>query len=205
MFDLVVAVGIGYLIGAIPNADIVARLRGTRIFEVGSGNMGAMNAARNLGFAFGLLVFALDVGKGALVTFLGLQMAAATGAVGLQGLAFPLAAGIGAVAGHAWSPYVRFRGGKALATTLGLSLPLYPLGGFYGLILITALALILKRTVLASILTMVFYPALVFASLVNRSVQQDVVFAILTGVLPISILVIFKHLVSRPAKPASEP
>ena len=143
--------------------------------------------------------------KGALVTFLGLQMAAATGAVGLPGLAFPLAAGIGAVAGHAWSPYARFRGGKALATTLGLSLPLYPLGGLYGLILITALALILKRTVLASILTMVFYPALVFASLVTRDVQQDVVLAILTGVLPISILVIFKHLVSRPAKPASEP
>src|SRR5690606_17201736 len=70
-----VALAAGYLLGALPTAYLVAKARGVNVFAVGSGSMGAMNTARNLGVGAGLLVLAVDVGKGALATYLGTLMA----------------------------------------------------------------------------------------------------------------------------------
>lgn len=194
--DVVAALAIGYLLGGIPFAEIVARLRGTSIFVVGSGNMGAMNATRHLGVPAGIAVFVGDVGKGALATLAGLWMAGATGAPPLAGVALPLASGIGAVVGHAWSPYLKFRGGKALATMFGVSLPLYPLGGAYGLVLLVALVLLLRRTTVASIATLAVYPFLVLLTLLRQGLPGPVVFAVFTGVVPLAIVAIVKHLLA---------
>ena len=192
MFDLLAALGIGYLLGAIPSAALLARLRGTSIFQIGSGNMGAMNTARNVGWAVGGAVLLFDVGKGALATYLGKVMVQLGGA-GAWPLALPLAAGAGAVLGHAWSVYVGFRGGKALATTFGISLPLYGLAGIYGLVLMLALLLLLRRVTLVSMLTMALYPGLVMLTLRNAGWARDDVFTIVTGVLLVSAIVLLKH------------
>ena len=143
------ALASGYFIGAFPSAAVIARLRGARIQEVGSGNVGAMNTARNLGWAWGLLVFALDVGKGALAAHIGLLLGGTLGG---------LFAGVGAVWGHIWSPYLGFRGGKGLATTLGVALPVYPLGGLGGFALLIVLVLLLRRVALASVVLACLYP-----------------------------------------------
>lgn len=157
-FTLLLALVLGYLIGAFPSADLVARLRGARIQEVGSGNVGAMNTARNLGWAWGLLVFALDVGKGVLAAYSGLL----TGSFADAALSAGLAAGVGAVWGHIWSPYIGFRGGKGLATTLGVALPIYPLGGLSGFALLIVLVLLLRRVALAGVVLALLYPVTVF-------------------------------------------
>lgn len=193
-FDLFAALAAGYLIGGVPTAEIVARRRGASIFEVGSGNMGAMNAFRHIGWVPGILVVAVDIAKGAAATGLGLWMAGAVEAGPLAGVALALVAGFGAVLGHAWSPYVRFRGGKALATGFGVSLPLYPVGGAFGLMLLVALALIVRRATPATIVMLTLYPFVVLLTLFRQGVPAQVPFAVFTGVVSIVLISLIKHL-----------
>lgn len=113
-----------YLAGSLPFALWMGRLRGVDLRRHGSGNLGATNALRVLGPAWGLLTLLLDVGKGYLAvavlpTLLGLGSAGG-------GSLWPLAAALAAVLGHIFSPWLRFRGGKGVATTLGAFFALSP-------------------------------------------------------------------------------
>ena len=123
-----------YLVGGIPVGILIARSRGVDLRKVGSGNIGATNLFRALGVRYGLLGFALD-------TLKGFAPAMVAGAVlQLSGWALGAAA-FAIVVGHCYSPYLRFAGGKGVATSLGIALALYwPAGAFpLGLwILITA-------------------------------------------------------------------
>lgn len=201
MNTVVAAMALGYFLGAIPSAAWVARWRGTEIFRVGSGNMGAMNTARNLGWVWGVVVLLLDVGKGVLVTIASLAMAATTGLEGIAALAVPLAAGAAAIAGHAWSMFVGWRGGKGLATMLGLSLPLYPSAGLLGLVLIASLTLITRRHHLATIISLILYPWLVAALMLQSGASLEVAFAYFTGMAPLAFISLLKHLPRRQPLP----
>src|SRR5438046_7183154 len=106
-----------YLIGAVPFGYAVARWRGVDILRRGSGNIGATNVGRVLGRRFGLLVFLLDFAKGAV------PVATATLLAARQDPSAPIypeiygvAAGLAALLGHMFSPYLGFRGGKGVAT-----------------------------------------------------------------------------------------
>jgi glycerol-3-phosphate acyltransferase PlsY len=198
VFDLLAGLALGYLIGSFPSASVLARAMGRDIFRVGSGNMGAMNTARNLGWGAGAAVLALDIAKGSLAVLLAQALAGAASDSGTARLAMPLAAGVGAVAGHAWSAFAGLRGGKALATTLGVSLPLYPLGGLYTLLILIALVLLTRRVTLSSIVAISAYPLVVMAVLSRSGLARDESFAILTSVFLIAAIVIAKHL-RRPA------
>ncbi len=156
MLALLLAAVCGYLLGSIPTASLVARLRGADVFEVGSGNMGAMNTARNLGWLLGLLVLVGDAAKGALAVLVGGWL---TG-----GLLGGLLAGCLAILGHCFSVFVRWRGGKGLAALLGVSLPLYPLAGLSGLVVLAALYLASKNMRLAVTVVLVLYPLMVLAA-----------------------------------------
>lgn len=183
----------GYLIGSVPSAALAAKLKRQDIFAVGSSSMGAMNTARNLGWALGVLVLLLDLGKGALATVVGLWLGDALGEPPVAPLWTPLAAGLGAVTGHLWSVWVGFRGGKGLATALGVSLPLYALGGLYGMLALLALLALLRRVTLATLLTALGYPLLVYLSLVQTGAPHGAVIATTVGVSVITLLVAFKH------------
>jgi glycerol-3-phosphate acyltransferase PlsY len=105
---------IGYLLGAIPFGFLCAQARGINILAVGSGNIGATNVRRTIGFRAGLAVLALDIGKGFLAT---VWPMAAMGAAGNQNLA---ALGLlGALLGHMFSVFLCFRGGKGVAVAIG--------------------------------------------------------------------------------------
>lgn len=200
MFDLLAGLALGYFVGSFPSAAVVARLSGRDIFSVGSGNMGAMNAARNLGWLPGAAVLLLDLAKGSGAVLAAIALSAAAGRPLAQGyLAMPLAAGVGAVAGHAWSVFARFRGGKALATALGVSLPLYPLGGIYSLLVLLGLTLITRRVSLSSIVAAAAFPLITLALYLRAGAQQEVAFAVATSVLVISCVIIYKH-----ARPSGE-
>jgi glycerol-3-phosphate acyltransferase PlsY len=117
-----------YLIGSVPFAYLIAKaVRGIDIREVGSGNVGATNVGRALGRKWGILVFALDVLKGFLPTLAALLLHRCR--IGEAELPLGVAlTGFAAVAGHNWPIFLKFRGGKGMATSCGVFLALFPLG-----------------------------------------------------------------------------
>lgn len=116
---LVVFAG-SYLLGSIPFGFIVARMAGIRnIMEHGSGNIGATNVLRVLGPAHGVVVLLLDSLKGAIPAYVGLRV------LGIGSLGGFLA-GLFAIIGHNWSVFLRFRGGKGVATSAGVLLVCMP-------------------------------------------------------------------------------
>ena len=119
-FNVIAAVVIGYLLGSIPFAYIVARLKkGIDIRQLGGGNVGALNVYREAGPAFGLAVLATDVAKGVLAIYVARWL-------GID-LIWICIAGFAAVVGHNWSCFLRFSGGKGAATIMGVLIPLVPI------------------------------------------------------------------------------
>lgn len=124
-----------YLLGAIPSSYLVGRLaRGIDLREHGSGNLGATNAFRVLGWKLALPVLVFDVLKGWFPTFFFPRWAGTTAA------GWVLAYAAAVVVGHMFSVYVRFRGGKGVATSAGVLLALAPLAvaaglGVWGIVL----------------------------------------------------------------------
>ena len=107
---------LAFLVGAIPFGLVIGKLKGIDLREKGSGNIGATNAMRQLGKPLGALVFVLDALKGGLPVFLAHRLALSPEWV--------VGAGFAAVFGHIYSPFVRFKGGKGVATALGVLLGL---------------------------------------------------------------------------------
>lgn len=144
-----------YLVGAIPFGYLVAKSRGVDILHEGSGNIGATNVGRVLGKRFGILVFLFDFAKGALPALAGrwLSTPDVVELVGRDGLA--VLAGLAAFVGHMFPVYLRFRGGKGVATGAGVVTVLVP-GPALGALLAWLLVVSVSRYVsLASIAAVV--------------------------------------------------
>ena len=119
MLDFVVAAAISYILGSIPNGLILGKaIWGVDLRQYGSKNIGATNAWRTIGKAGGISIFALDFLKGAISAYLGLHL----GGSELAGVL----CGILAIAGHSWSVFLAFKGGKGVATGLGVIAALMP-------------------------------------------------------------------------------
>jgi glycerol-3-phosphate acyltransferase PlsY len=144
----VAAIAASYLIGGVPVGVLIGKSRGVDIRQQGSGNIGATNVLRVLGVKWGLLAFALDVLKGAAPVLGG-------SALGLHGWGL-YGCGIAAVVGHCYSPYLRFAGGKAVATGLGV---LLAFNWVAGLICFGLWALITAATRYVSLASMIAYAA----------------------------------------------
>lgn len=144
--SLVTCLAIGYLCGSLPWGLWLGRwLKGVDVRTLGSGNLGATNVYRSLGPGLGLTTLGLDILKGALPVWLVPAMALAG--------AFPgghewckLAVALAAVAGHIWTVFAGFRGGKGVATTVGVLLALAPLA-FAAFAVVFLLTLLLSRFV----------------------------------------------------------
>ena len=123
-----------YIIGSIPFGVLIAQMNGVDIMQAGSGNPGATNVGRVLGRRFGLLCFGLDVVKGVLpVIASGLAMLVFgrdPAAIATSDQWGWLAVAAATVVGHSASPFLGFRGGKGVATSLGALLALWPLLSF---------------------------------------------------------------------------
>jgi len=129
---------IGYLIGSIPVAAIMSRIRGIDIFSTGTGLAGAANVARSVGNWSGVAVFAGDTGKGILT----IMVANRLGAEGSMVLV-PAAA---ALAGHWRSVFTKFRGGDGLSTLIGITVTALPAYGILVVVTGIIVALIARRT-----------------------------------------------------------
>jgi glycerol-3-phosphate acyltransferase PlsY len=116
-----VAVAAAFLLGSLPWSQWTARRRGLDLRRHGSGNLGATNVYRVMGWKWGVPVLILDIGKGILAVVIARALSPGGGV--------PAAAALAAVAGHSFSPFVGFRGGKGVATGLGVFLGLAPVAG----------------------------------------------------------------------------
>ncbi|MQY67039.1 MAG: glycerol-3-phosphate acyltransferase [Dehalococcoidia bacterium] len=136
---LVAVVVIGYLLGSIPVGYLLSRRHAkVDVRAHGSGKTGAANVFRTAGRKWGLLVAALDISKGALaVVIAGLIVGSEYLLVGDSGLWWLLAsaqvlAALAAVAGHIWSPFLKFKGGRGVATFFGGLVALCPVAALFG-------------------------------------------------------------------------
>lgn len=171
---------VGFACGSIPFAVIIGRLFfKTDIREHGSGNPGATNVFRTLGAPAGVAVLVLDIAKGAAaVAFARMLMAGAAERLHDWGL---VVGAMTAIAGHSFSPFIGFRGGKGVATAAGAVAVLMP-AGFAVLLLTFATVLAVGRMVsLASITLAVEFPLLVMLLYGDRTAL--VVFGLVAGSL----------------------
>jgi glycerol-3-phosphate acyltransferase PlsY len=127
--DTFMAAALGYLLGSIPFGWLVAKAHRVDIQRVGSGNIGATNVGRTLGRVWGWLVFVLDAGKG----WAAVALANRAWSSPLPGgCPLSLVAGLGAVVGHTWPVWLKFRGGKGVATGAGVVVGLAPWAAVVG-------------------------------------------------------------------------
>ncbi len=118
---------VAYVIGSTPFGMIIARFHGVDLRAKGSGNVGATNVGRVIGRKWGLVCFGLDVAKGAIPTLIAGRLLMAGGAELTNGVQLAwLGVGMGCIFGHVLSFYLRFRGGKGVATSLGVVLGVFP-------------------------------------------------------------------------------
>jgi len=137
--QVVAVAAIAYLAGSLPWGLWLGRwLRGVDVRTLGSGNLGATNVYRTLGPGIGVATLLLDAAKGALPVFLLPRSPLGAGFPG-GAEACRLVAGLAAIAGHVWSVFTGFKGGKGVATTAGVLLALNPpaFGAFLGVFVLT--------------------------------------------------------------------
>lgn len=160
----------GYLLGGIPFGAIVARrLHGVDITKEGSGNTGATNVFRVLGWKAALVVALLDVAKGILPALLARLIADPAWASTGRDLLI-IAAGVSAMAGHMFSPYFRLKGGKGIATAGGAILVLMPKAFLVLLVVFAATILIGRIVSVASILSALVFPLIIWVLYPDRPV-----------------------------------
>ena len=141
-----------FFISSIPFGYVIGKLKGVDIRQHGSGNIGATNVSRVLGKKFGALVLILDALKGVLSVL----------AVKLSGLPleYQVLAGLFAVLGHCFSPFLRFKGGKGVATGLGAFIVISPKITLLAFFIFLAVFLLTRYVSLSSITAALSYPIL---------------------------------------------
>lgn len=145
-----------YLIGSIPFALVLARTwGGADLRAVGSGNLGAANVMRASGVAAGVLVALLDMAKGAVSVWIAERVGA--------GAALPAAAGVAAIVGHIYPVWLKFRGGKGVATACGVFSMLTPLALPPALAIFAVVVWLSKYVSLGSVLASLALPPLAYA------------------------------------------
>ena len=168
-----------YLLGAIPTSQVVARtLKGIDLREHGSGNLGATNALRVLGWKAATPIFIIDIAKGWFPTAMFPLWDRA--AIGWQ-----LAYGAAAIVGHVFSLYVGFRGGKGVATGAGVFLALAPVAIAVGLVIWIGLVFATGYVSVASIAAAASLPVVV---LLNQGIGPIFVLSI-----ALAAFVIYAH------------
>ena len=144
-----------YLLGSIPFALILARRWGSDLRAVGSGNLGATNVMRASGVRAGVLVAILDMSKGAVSVWLAARIS--------DGAPLPAAAGLAAIIGHIYPVWLRFRGGKGVATACGVFSILTPLAVPPALAIFAAAVWLTKYISLGSVLASMALPPIAYA------------------------------------------
>ncbi len=152
-----------YLIGSVPTSYIMGRLHGIDLREHGSGNLGGTNAYRVMGATAGIPVVLIDATKGFVPAYF--FPAWDGSAIGDLALLY----GLAAIAGHVWSIYMRFRGGKGVATGVGVLVALAPTSALIGLLVWIGVVAITRYVSVASISAATLVPLTAWLTDESRS------------------------------------
>ena len=178
---------LAYILGSVPNALWIGKVfKGLDIREHGSRNAGSTNAARVLGVKLGILTLILDVSKGLVPTLIAILLRVDFFQNLTKILNFDyVLVGICAILGHVFSMFMNFKGGKAVATTLGVFLILVPKAILFAAIVFFVVFAISRYVSLSSILEAISLPIFIYF------LYQQTIYVIL-GIL-IAILIVVKH------------
>jgi glycerol-3-phosphate acyltransferase PlsY len=184
-WNIVIVVAASYLVGSIPASYIAGRwLRGIDLREHGSGNLGAANAFRVLGFGAAVPVLLFDIGKGFAAVFLMPEFFGG-------GTALALLAALAVVLGHNYSLFVRFSGGKGVGTTAGAFLALAPAATAMCFALWIATLLVTRIVSVASIAGAAFLPLSIVIA--DRAFGLRTHYAVTLLACAVALIVIVKH------------
>lgn len=184
-----------YLLGSIPFGLLIAKAHGKDLRSIGSGNIGATNLSRALGKKWAYFCFVLDVTKG-LAPVLAASFTLSSPPA-IAELLLALAVGCAAVLGHIFPIYIKFRGGKGVATSFGVALglwPYYTICASFALVIWAAVALIWRYISLASIAASIAFPVLLILAIVLTPGWDFAnLWPLLTAAITIPLMVIVRH------------
>jgi len=199
MLLLAIIILLSYLVGSIPNSIIISKaVKGIDIRKHGSGNAGGTNVMRILGWKHGLLVILLDALKGAIAVVVIARLH--YGPLPFTNISpfddftlVQIIAGMAAVVGHIWTIFASFKGGKGIATALGMMLMLITIDMLIALGVFVLVVSISRYVSLGSILTAIAVPSVLY-------IRENVFHVDIVGydilfpfIVVISLLVIFTH------------
>jgi len=170
-----VSVAIGFILGSIPFGYLIARIKKVDIRTTGSKNIGFTNVLRTLGLRFAIPVLVLDIVKGLFPVLFAKDLSLITVLVGL-----------GAVLGHMFTPWLGFKGGKGVATTIGIMMILAPKVLFVCIVIFFITLLIFSYVSLASLSFAIFLPISVLVLYPGQNL-------LLISIFIIAALIIIRH------------
>ena len=166
-----------YLLGSVPTGYLLGSLSGVDVRQVGSGNVGATNVARVVGKWQGLLTLVGDAAKGFIAVFLSRKLG--------YDLSVSCLAGLAAFLGHLYPLFLRFQGGKGVATALGVFLSLAPMATFVLIFIFSFVAMVSRIVSLASLIAAGFAPIVFWFFPYPR--------ALIWWSLLIALLIVYRH------------
>jgi acyl phosphate:glycerol-3-phosphate acyltransferase len=162
MLTLAAIATVSYLLGSIPAGYLVGRMAGIDIRKAGSGNIGATNVTRVLGKRYGYPVFAMDFVKGLAAVILSILIAKHTHPGWSSPDLFGITAAVSSVIGHSFPVWLRFKGGKGVATSAGALFGLMPFAALVGALIWFVTFKLTRYVSVASITAAVTLPIIIF-------------------------------------------
>jgi acyl phosphate:glycerol-3-phosphate acyltransferase len=190
MVTLAVLLVGSYLLGSVPFGYVAGRLVGIDIRKAGSGNVGATNVVRVLGKGYGYTVFALDFLKGFGAVEISMLIAPGQLPEWNSPEIFGILAAMSSILGHLYSPWLKFRGGKGVATSAGALLALTPLATLIGVAVWVIVFWVTRYVSLASITAAIVLPIII---LVVSSQDQNKGKPLVYSSACVAVVVIWRH------------
>jgi glycerol-3-phosphate acyltransferase PlsY len=191
----IVLIVVAYLLGSIPFGLIIAKAHGKDLRSIGSGNIGSTNVSRALGKKWAYVCFGFDVLKGFLPMQVGMLLIEKSPTVGELWLWLCVACA--AVLGHIFPIYIKFKGGKGIATSLGVMLGLFPYYTICGVVSFTVWYICLKiwkYVSLGSIIGAIAFPVTLITTITVKSDWQFVnLWPLVVVSITMTTLVILRH------------
>ncbi|MDZ7334617.1 MAG: glycerol-3-phosphate 1-O-acyltransferase PlsY [candidate division KSB1 bacterium] len=190
MLSIIVIIVLSYLAGSIPTSIIMSKLtRGIDIRNYGSGNAGATNAIRVLGWKVGIVVILVDVGKGVLATLLISKLR--IDPIPFSHNLIQIIAGISAVLGHIWTIFAGFKGGKGVGTAAGMLFSLYPIAGLVCLVIFAVVLLSGRYVSVASMTAAISLPFVII--ILNKFFNTQISNELFYFAIFMALLIVFTH------------
>jgi len=186
--SLILVIIIGYILGSLPFSFWLGKMKGVDIRRVGSGNVGATNLARSVGAGWGTIAFILDLGKGLLAVVLAGYIFSLFEDNLTSSAMLKIIGGIMSICGHNWSMWIKFKGGKGVATSAGVFLGLAPIPLVLSLAVWLVVFAFFRYVSLASIISMISLPIWMLVGIGGKVALPIIVFSCI-----VTVLIIIRH------------